>query len=196
MRFLRSLTCCFCAFLLPAAVFAASAPLCKCGAPTPESYKWNFSKEAASLMKQINYDAYRAKSAAGILESYDRAERELIDWHADANLLSHEKYWANDMDQKLCRVEVIARVLPTNQKAEIKALAPAVIEFSNTTQATLQYLTAKPHELFIPAYEGYAPDLYHEAGRIETATAHAREYVEVNYKWNVSATQQDTKRSS
>jgi len=196
MRFVSSVIGCICTAFLSASFLAASTPLCQCGPPTAESYKWNFSNEAADLLSQVNVDSYYAERAAARLESYDRAERELIDWHADAAVLSRERYWANDMDRKLCRLETIKRVLPAAQRAEINEVAPAILEVTNTTQATMQYLRANPNQLFIAAYENYADALYSEARRAKAASANAMEYREANYRYNAQTAYRNLKTSS
>jgi hypothetical protein len=167
--------------MLPAVTFAVTQPVCRCGPPTPESYKWNFSKEAAELLNQIHTEAYQSKDAAARLASYDRGERNLIDWRVDASLLSQEKDWANDMDRKLCRLRIIERVLPADQQAEIKALTPAVIEVTDNTELAIQFLNDHHDELGLPHYAALAGELYNESSRAETASINANQHVEANY---------------
>lgn len=181
--------------VLPAATLAVTQPLCHCGPVTPESYKWNFSKEAAGLVSQIHFDAYRAKEIAGRLEAYDR-EPNLIDWQAHAALLDHEKYWANDMERKLCRLKIVARVLPADQQAEIKTLAPPVVEITNATQEAIVFVNDHPNQLFVPEYQALAPDLYSEASRATAASAHAGQYMEANYAVNQAGAQHNLRSGS
>src|SRR5579872_5888738 len=131
---LRDLTSCLALLVLPAVTFAVTQPVCKCGPVTPESYKWDFPKEAAGLLHQVHNDAYQAKDAAARLQSFDRAERQVIDWQADAGVLSRERHRVNNWDQNLCRMQIIERELPADQQAEIKAHTPAVNELTDNTQ--------------------------------------------------------------
>jgi len=157
---------------LPAATFAVTRPVCKCGPVSPESYTWNFSKEAEGLLKQVNVDAYRVASLADTVNSFD-FEREYVSWQDDASLLSREKARVNDMDQKLCRLRLIERVLPANQKAEINSIEPAIIEATDTTQAAITYLARHEDQVIFPKYEAFAPEIAADAARIQTATSNA-----------------------
>jgi hypothetical protein len=192
---LRNLVSCLITLLLPAVAFAGTGASCECGPPTAESYKWNFSKEAAGLLAQIHSEAYQAKNAAERLESFE-FERQMYDWRADASILNREKYWANDMDRILCRLRTIQRVLPADQQQEIEALTPAVIEVTDTTQAAMQYVRQHQEELFLPTYKAYSEDLSAEASRIEAATATPGKSMAVNQAGNQTALRQNLKAGS
>jgi len=182
--------------VLPAVTFAVTPPVCRCGPVTPESYQWNFSKEAAELLAQIHYDAFQAKYDAGYLMSFDHGERDLIDWSVDGGILTQEKYWANDMDQKLCRLRIIERVLPADQQAEIKSVAPSVIEVKDATEAAIQFVNNHPDQLFEPWYTSLAPAIYNEASKAEAASANAGQYMEARYTGNQGAARENLKTGS
>ena len=167
--------------VLPAMTFAATQQGCQSGPPTAQSSTWNFSQEAAGLLHQINTDAYQAKSAAARLESFS-FERGVIDWQADADQLRREKHWVNDMDQRLCRLRTIERVLPASQQAEINKIKPAVIEATDTTQSAVKFLDHHQDQLFMQQYKSCAPALYNEDNRIQAATAHPSQYTATNAK--------------
>lgn len=182
--------------VLPAMTFAVTQPVCRCGPVTPESYQWNFSKEAAGLLAQIHYDAFQAKYDASYLASFDHGERDLIDWRIDGGFLTQERHWANDMDQKLCRLRIIERVLPGDQQAEIKSVAPSVIEVTDTTQAAIQFVNKHPDQLFEPRYMSLAPALYNEASKAEAASANSGQYMEAGYTVRQFAAHENPKTGS
>lgn len=162
------------AFSLASAAFAATQPVCQCGPPTPESYKWNFSKEASGLLAQFHQDAYGVRDSADTLEEYNR-EPFLIDWQADGVTLDSIRDQVNRMDQILCRLRTIERVLPPEQQAEINKITPATLELTDTAQAAIHYLDRNEDRLFLPSYAAYAREMYSEAGRIERATTASAE---------------------
>ena len=174
--------------LLPAAALAMTAPVCKCGPVTPQSYTWNFSKEATGLLSQMHIDAYHAENLADRIVSF-RGERTLMGWREDAGLLTREKYWDNKMDTTLCRLRLIKRVLPPGQQAEINKLAPAAIEVSDTTQATIHFLNHHEDQLWRPSYTGLTEDIAQEAGRVEAATAYPNRYLVANHEAQPGARQ-------
>jgi hypothetical protein len=157
---------------LASAAFAATRPVCQCGPPTPESYKWNFSKEAFGLLAQFHQDAYGVLESADTLEEYNR-EPFLIDWRADSVTLDSIRDQVNRMDQILCRLRTIERVLPPEQQAEINKITPATLELTDTAQAAIHFLDRNEDRLFLPSYAAYAREMYSEAARIERSTTSA-----------------------
>lgn len=181
--------------VLPVAVLAVTAPVCKCGPPTPESYKWDFAKEASGLLEHMHADAYNAQFAADKLNSFN-FERDNMDWHADADQLSTERYYDNDMDRILCRLRTIQRVLPPNQQAEITALTPPVLEITDTTQDAIEYVRHNEDRLMLPQYTGLADAMYNEASRIEQATTNHGQYPSMDSAHNHAAASQDVRTGS
>jgi hypothetical protein len=156
--------------VLPAVTLAGTSPA---DTATPESNHGNFSNEAANLLKKIHTDAYQTRDAAARLESYVH-EPNLIDWQADADVLGQLRHWANDMDRSLSQLRTIQGTLPADQHAEIKVLAPAVVEITDNTQSALQYLNDHNADdgLFLTSqFKAYANLIYQEARRVEKATA-------------------------
>lgn len=192
---LRNLVSFLAILVLPAVTFAATQPVCKCGPPTPESYKWDFSKEATGLLYQMHGDAYQAENAADRLESFYR-QPELIDWQTDAGVLNRESYWENDMARILCRLRTIQRVLPAGQQAEIHALAPPVIELTDSTQAAIQFLRRHETQLVLAQHEGYVTDMYNEASRVEAATRNSSQYMAASNAVNQTAAHGNLKTGS
>ena len=159
----RDVLCFLFSLMLPAAMFASPQP---CAQPSGQSYEQ--SKQAADLLERIRVDAYRVQDRAATLESFDD-ERQQIGWQADAAILTQQKAQIDRMDHLLYRLRTMQAELPAGQRAEIRAITPAVIEASDTTQAAIRYVNEHPHALFTPRYEGYATDVYNEAGRVQAA---------------------------
>ena len=178
------------ALSLASAAFAATQPVCQCGPPTPESYKWNFSKEASGLLAQLHQDAYGVRDSADKLEGYNR-EPFLIDWQADGVTLDSIRDEVNKMDQILCRLRIIERVLPPEQQAEINKITPPTLELTNTAQAAIHYLDRSEDRLFLPSYTAYASEMYSEAGRIERSTTASAEKAISNPKLSHSGPNQN-----
>ncbi len=129
----------------------------------------NTSEQAAALLNRIHEDAYRANDAAGRLEN--EAREQTIPWQEDAYLLGQVKHWTNAMDRNFSQLRTIQGELPRYQQNEIKVLAPAVIELTDTTQYTLKYLSRHEDRVKFPRFEGYATAIYQESSRAEAATA-------------------------
>jgi hypothetical protein len=160
---------------LLAAASVSSSCTCQTGPPTPESYKWNFSREASSLLQKIQDRAAKARNLAAKLQSFDGEPGE-NGWHMDGRVLNRLKAQVNPMDAMLCRLRRIQRAtLPWQQKA-IQRIAPAVTELTNTTQYALNYLNAHRQRLWAPTYTGDANDMYSEANRIVTNVRNFQEY--------------------
>jgi hypothetical protein len=186
---------CLAILMLPAFTFAAGQPICSCGIVTPKSYTHNFSKEAARILTQIHADAYQASDVADMLEAFNREPTE-ISWQADASQLRKLSALDNRMDKMLCRLQEIDRVLPADQQAEIKQLAPPVIELSDNTRAASQALSSHETAPFASQYRGLVPILDADANRAETASARADQYAEVHYSYKQFDTRQPVKSNS
>jgi hypothetical protein len=146
-------------------VFAASAKLCQTGPPTAASYTWNFPKEASGLLVQMKTDAMQVKNIADNLGAVDREGYNNF-WQYDATLLTSARARVNDMDGMLCRLETIRRVCAPWEKQAIDRIRPSVIELTDTTQATIQYLNHNHDALMYPAYTDQAQVMYNKANRI------------------------------
>lgn len=146
-------------------LFAASVTLCKTGPPTAASYTWNFPKEASGLLVQMKTDAMQVKNIADNLGALDRDGSGNF-WQYDATLLNTARTRVNAMDGTLCRLETIRRVSAPWEKRAIGRIAPSVIELSDTTQATMQYLNRNHEALMFPAYTDEANVMYNKANKV------------------------------
>jgi hypothetical protein len=146
-------------------LFAASAKLCQTGPPTAASYTWNFPKEASGLLVQMKADAVQVRTIADNLGAIDREGYENF-WQYDATLLTSARTRVNDMDGMLCRLETIRRVSAPWEKQALDRIRPSVVELTDTTQATIQYLNQNHDALMYPAYTDQAQAMYDKANRI------------------------------
>jgi hypothetical protein len=165
---------------LPGLLAATSiSPACQAGPPTPESYKWNFPKEADSLLQEIQQHAMRARSLAAKLQSFDFDNGE-NHWQMDAGVLQQIKAQVNPMDHMLCRLRTIKRVALPWQQKEINRIAPAVVELTDTTQFEVSYLNKYHGHLWNPTYTSDATDMYNEANRIVGTVRTFEEYAQAS----------------
>lgn len=163
-------------FLLAGTLAAASATevkTCPRRQPTPASYTWNFKAEASDLLNQVGLEA------ANVADRSDRLEQLAADnevsWEIHASQLARIKSEVNEISNQLCRLETIRRATAPWQKQAIKRLAVRDRELADNTAAMISFLNTHHQELWLPAYRGYANDLYQSAD----ATAHSlQEYVQ------------------
>jgi hypothetical protein len=150
-----------------AMVFAGTPATCQCGKPTPESYKWNFSKEASQILGQVQLDAYKVRDSAAELRADDREPAE-ISWQSEGNLLERLRDQVNAMDAHICRLRIIERVTDGEQQATINRILPQMVVVSDETQAAIRFLNHGDdhHDLFAPRYYDYGADLYASANRV------------------------------
>ena len=157
-------------------LFATSAKLCPTGPPTAASYTWNFPKEASGLLVQMKTDAIQVRDIADKLDGLDHEPFDNF-WQYDATLLDSARKQVNDMDGMLCRLETIRRVSSPWEKQAISRIAPSVVELSDTTQATIDYLNQNQRALVFPAYTDEAGIMYNKAGRIVNFVNEYQKYV-------------------
>jgi hypothetical protein len=163
--------------VVPGLLAAISVSKCNCqaGPPTPESYTWNFPREATSLLQQVQERAAKARTLVAQLQAFDREQGE-NDWHLDGDVLTRLKAQVDPMDQMICKLRTISRVcLPWQQKA-IHRIAPAVVELTDCTRFELNYLNKDKQWLWNPTYTAETTDMYNEANRIVNSIGSFTEY--------------------
>ena len=154
-------------------LLAASSTGCQDGSPTPESYTWNFPKEAGTLLQRMQIHADKARDLADHLRAYDRSD---VDWHADSILLEQMRSQVNIMDEELCRLRTIERVALPWQRKAIDRVEPAVLELSDVTEAAIEYLNSNQENLWNPDYIADANYMYKDANRIVNIVGSFNEY--------------------
>ncbi len=75
--------------LAPALPLAAASHSCTTGAPTGQSYTWNFKNEASSLLADIQEEANEIVDHAGELQSF--GETPELSWASHAGQLEDVK---------------------------------------------------------------------------------------------------------
>jgi len=144
---------------------AASVPTnqsCASGAPTAQSYTWNFRQEAQELLDDVGAEAWQASFHADHLQNFPLQ----IDWQEHAIELNAIRVEVNDMGSKLCRLEAIRRVVaPWEQKA-IDDAAPLIVEMSNEAQSAITFLNDNHNHLFNPAYHAYSEEIYQQSSKL------------------------------
>jgi hypothetical protein len=149
----------------PAVLLAYSPAPCGGGKPTPESYKWNFPKEASQILNQIKIDSYKIRDSAAQLRVDDRTAN-LVGWQAEADLLNRLRYQVNRMDSTTCRLRTIAPVTTPQQQQAIKAVLPEMIIITDEAQSAIRFLNNNHFDLWAPRYREYAVAMYDSANLI------------------------------
>jgi hypothetical protein len=160
------------ALLLQAPLFAAPRA-CPVPAPTQASMTWNFVHEGAQLLKDINREAYDARTQASMLEV--QARNPLVDWQQHAVELTAVREDVNHMGQTLCRLESIRGQLPSDEQSTVDKTARLTKEMAIFTQDAITYLNGNRDHLWSPYYQAYVSNLYHEAKGVNRTVGHPRE---------------------
>ena len=156
-------------------LLAASAEPCTCGQPTSESYKWDYSKEAAEILNNIKLDSFQVRDLAAQLEAYD-GETPFIDWRSDAGLLKQMRDQVNQMDKMMCLLRLIARETTPEQQAVVQRVVPEIIMLTGETSSAIQFLDRNPDYLWAPRYAAYATEMYNSADTIQHYLRNAQDY--------------------
>jgi hypothetical protein len=149
----------------PAAALAHTPNSCQCGKPTPQSYKWDFPKEASQLFNRIEADSFQIRDAADTLEIYNR-DTNLVGWEGDATVLAGTIPKVQALDQMGCRLRIIQRVTTPEQQATINRIVPQIIELTDTMNATIHYFNRDRDRLWTPRYTAYATEIRNCANQI------------------------------
>lgn len=135
----------------------AAPKTCAAGAATPESYKWNFRKEASKLLEGVRDQAYLAEDNAATLNSLSSDPG--VTWQAHADQLHSLRAEVDAMGEKLCRLEVIRQsTAPWEQKA-IDDAAPLIRYIADNTEAAIRYLREHADDPWTPTYRVYTSNV-------------------------------------
>ena len=168
------------ALLAPALPLAAASHSRTSGAPTEDSYTWNFKDEASTLLADVQQEANDIVDHAEELQSF--AANPDLSWKSHANQLQYVKDALNDMGGKLCRLETISPVVTPLERRELDTAVPlAVLMAKNTTEA-IQFVSDHPGTLWMPAYQKYVNNLYEQSLKLDSAVKKYREYAKVRDK--------------
>jgi len=163
------------------AAFAISVPAaaiheCVPGAPTAASYTWDCKGETNRIFQDIQSDDQRVRSEADHLQSMARDSS--LSWQSHEDHLNAVRDAVNDMGAKLCRLEMIRRVVAPWQQKEIDRIATTLRWMADNTEDAIRFGNAHPQDLWMAAYQKYTDDLYDQARTLAhsvgAAVAYAR----------------------
>jgi len=93
----------------------------------------------------------------------------MVDWHEDALYLSNIGDNIKNMDQAVCRLEFIHRVIAPEEQQKTDEAAVLVREISIYTDDAMEFLKERREALWMPAYHVYAMNIYTEARQLTQA---------------------------
>jgi len=135
---------------------------CVLGAPTPQSYTWNFHQEAQDLLAAVDTDAWQVSYHADQLAHFSA----MIDWQEHADQLNAIRDAVNDMGGKLCRLEAIRRVSSPWERKAIDEAAPLITEMANEAEAAITFLNDNQNHLLNPTYHAYSEEMYQQSSKL------------------------------
>jgi len=163
------------ALIAPAAVLPKpSNSSCMAGAPVPASYTWNFNKEADQLLTQMRHDAMKIRMAADDLQVLTNTP--MVSWESHAWDLRVIRDEVNAMGAKLCRLEMIRRVVRPIDQQEIDRTAYTTRLLADNVEDAILFLNHHQHELWNPEYLTNASNIEKESTRLSRALTHLKEY--------------------
>ena len=185
MRFTASsLSGCVCALMLVFAVPGPAAEMrkCTCQAVTPASYTWDFPAEANTIFQAIQSDAQKALDTADKMSTY-AADTADPDWTIQGIQLGIIRGEVNDMGARLCRLSTIRRVVKPWQQKEIDRVTADILLMADNIQDAIVFLNAHEGELWLPAYEHYASNIYFNAHDLARSVDKAVQYVRLSREY-------------
>lgn len=163
---------------MPVISLASQPRACVAGKPTPESYTWNFHREASQLLAGIQVDAMNAKNQADRLQNF--AMDRNIGWKIHAGELTSIRAEVDDIGRKLCRLEAIRRAATPWQQKAIDQTASLVRLMAGNADDAVAFLNTNEAHFWMPTYREYVANLYHESGRLSNSVKTFEEYARVH----------------
>jgi chromosome segregation ATPase len=163
---------------LPVVSLAADSRTCVAGKPTPASYTWNFRAEASQLLNDIQTDAAHAQQHADRLQTY--ASELQISYQSHGEELDAIRAEVNDMGRKLCRLEVIRRVVAPWQQAAIDRAHKLIQLMADNTQDAILFADRRQEDFCMSPYPKYAANLYRESKELAHSLRTYEEYAQVH----------------
>ena len=149
---------------------AASIPAaCEYRAPTAESETWDYVSEAAELFEDTERRARRIQRYSGNL-SHTRVA-ELSSWEAHGVELAQIRDEVNALNEDLCRLARIQRVVMPRQQAVIDRIQERAANLGALTNRSIAEFNERPPAKWIlPEYAEGVDRIYNEAVELEAAT--------------------------
>lgn len=161
--------------ILPAASLSTNGS-CALGAPTAQSYTWNFRQEAQGLLDDVGAEAWQTSFHADQLQNF----RQDIDWQEHADQLNAIRTELNDMEGKLCRLEAIRRVVAPWEQTAIDDAAPLITEMANEAQSAITFLNDNHNHLFNPAYHVYSEEIFQQSSKLSHESGEFNDFGKVH----------------
>jgi hypothetical protein len=163
---------------LPLAALGAAPASCKAGPPTPESYHWNFPREASRLLDNIQVDAAKVESQSAKIVNWDMNPD--ISWQLHSDQLELVKHEVDDMGRMVCRLRVIRRVTSPWEKAAIDRAGKDVQLLADNTEDAILFLNRYENNFWTKSYRLYTDNIYHESNRLANTMKEYVEYARTN----------------
>ena len=168
-------------------VFAAerstvpAALSCPVGTPSAASYTWNFKAEATSIFKEVASDAEVARNNADLIDSYER--NPLISRELHAERLDDMKNAINDIEDKVCRLETIRRMLAPWQQRVVDQVAQTGRLMVDNAQDAIRLCKDHPSEIEFPVYWHYTRNLFTESTELGKSANDAVKFASVSQEY-------------
>ncbi len=144
----------------PFASFGASlkAESCPIAKLTPQSYTWNFSREASNLLNNVRADAAKIETESNRLQSFVD-DPVAINWQDHADRLSRIRAHVDDISAKLCRLDEIRNSVAPWQKKAIDETGRETTLLADNTADAIHFLNGHQNFPWSPMYVKYANNI-------------------------------------
>jgi hypothetical protein len=157
----------------PASAAREQAHACVVPKVTPQSYTWDFKGEANRIFKDIQDEANDALYRSDQLQTFTMNDGP---WGGDSDLLNRVKEDVNSIENKLCRLETIRRVVDPEQQRTIEKIGVSAQLMANSLVSAYQFGDAHPEALWSPAFRRSLDNLRTEASRLTHSVDSAVQY--------------------
>ncbi len=165
--------------LLPVSLVGATET-CSCGAPTEESYTWNFPQEGTTKLEAIQVRSDIIRRDADRLVAY----AELMNGSGTRGQnwkLTKIRDRVNEVSKKFCRLQLIDHTLDPWQQSIVKRLKPEVNALARNTETAILISRDERTQDRLRANETYqqsVKDIYQQADKISDMVSDSLRYRE------------------
>lgn len=152
--------------LLPAAGAIAGTLTCECGAPTTESYTWDFPAEATERLEEMEFHAEAAEDQAEKLVAYADQSAQMS-WQVHVSPLVQTQQHLNDISRSLCRLKLIDRSTLAWQQQAIDQIEPLLNDAATSAEEAIDVLNENRRVLVVTNYGDHVEQVYRNARLID-----------------------------
>jgi hypothetical protein len=182
MNFRLGLVSLSAALLLVPGWLGAATKTCTAGAPTAESYTWDFAGEASELLERLQLHAAAISRETEGLELQGRFNGLSSQTHGEK--LMQVRQDVNSMGKLLCRLHTIQReILPWQLKA-LERIEPGIRTLAANTEAAIEALNNNQNTLFASAYPNLVGQIREGSERLSDSVGTFREYAKVKEQYH------------